>query len=953
MRDALTSSGRPSRRRRPSARPQPERLEERSLLSLTASALWGANSAQWNWATGGQRFEVGAVELDAAGNTFIGGSFFGTMNLDATHQLTSSGSRDAFVAKLDPSGQVLWARNVGGVAEDRVFGLGVDGAGNVHATGFITGRVDFGNGVTLDAGNRADPFAWTLGGGSGGTISAVNAVGSAAVGSFGQAIAVTPAGDAVMAGFILSPTTFPGPDPGSTADDITVQPTIGADGKAVSTGFVARLGAGGGFSWAVGYDTGGPNSADAVALVPVGNDPAGGVLTTGRFLRPGTTGDINAFVRRLDGASGATAWTRTFGGGGYDAGTDVVADPATGDALVTGRYVGPIDFSGDGKADVPTDVPVTSSSTFVLRLDAATGNLEWVRDLGARNAELSGTSGYTTNIGRPSIAIDPVGTGRLLAATSFQTVPGFPAVVAPSTTTFGGIAFNSQAESVDTLLVRLNADAGSVVEARRLGGSGTDVPTGLAARIGPGGQPVVALAGNFGNRGAATLNNASFTSGNRWLAGGSLGDAQSLYVARFTEQPVLNRPTTDFDGDGKGDLIVYDPMLSSIWMRPTSLGAVTRRLFGPGAQFTTGSNNRSPNDVPPQAITGDFDGDGLADVAVYEPDFSRFWTLYSDLNQVRTTGPGNLPTPVTLTSAQPFFFGPGSRFSPNARFNPIPLAGDFDGDGRDDLAVYDPTASTLNGSHFFILPSNPVNGAVPIRFGPTATAATTVPPVPLAADVNGDGRDDLIVYQPDTRQFYVRLSGATLGGAALPPTAAFPAQFTFPATAFPTTNRFPATPFAGDFNGDNAAEVGVYDPMGNRVQIRNGSFLFNGAASSNFVLGAGTAATASAPLTLGADDLNGDGKDDLVLYNPMTTRVTPFLNVASGAAASVIMGPANPAANRFPLTAPPAPNVARVSPYYRRPGPPPQVASLAAPPEAIAPPLAPTVTPRRRVLWKG
>jgi hypothetical protein len=962
MRDASFSTGRASRRRRASAPPIAERLEERALLSLAATQLLGSSSLVTFG--GPERFyQTTAVELDAAGNTVVSGLFAGTVDLDPTRNYpgnidrlaSADNTRDAYVAKFAPDGRVLWARRVGSEFDDNAGGIAIDAAGAVYATGFVTGsldnpatpavneegRVDFGNGFTLSVRTPAPdgrattaPFVWKLDGATGATLSAVGAQSLTRTANQGWDIAVTAGGDALISGVLRGATTF-----GAT----TLSPGAGW------MNFVARLRSDGTFAWAVGTATAlNTTSFDRVAL-----DRDGNVLATGNVVDG--AGNSNIFVRKLAGDTGATTWSRVVGGPGYDAGTDVTTDPANGDVLVSGRFMSGTDFNGDGKADFPT-FPVTESHFFAWRLDGATGNQEWVRDLGGR---VLSTSPGGFEIGRPSLALE--GNGRVVVAAPFEG----RANVATALGGAGGVAFNSQLgpldsdparqfASIDTMLVRLDAAAGTVVEARRAGGDGLDVPTGLAARAG---QPVV-LVGNFANSAnAANAANPAASSARFTTAGLALpvvtigGDssAQSIYIARFGEAFSGARPATDFDADGRGDLVVYDPMRSDIFLQPSTLGGATnRRIFGPGALFVPGSNGRAPNDVAPQAVTGDFDGDGLADLVVFEPDRSYFWTLYSDLNltQFPPTNPNQNPN--TLTGAQLFFFGPGSRFT-GARFHPVPLAGDIDGDGRDDLIVYDPMATI--GSHFFVLPSNPGASAVGIRFGPTTPdSAAAVPSIPLAADVNGDGRDDLIVYQPGTSQFSVRLSGATLAQDAGTD------QFTFPVGGGVSART---TPVAGDFDGaaDNKAELGVYDPLANRVQIRNSTFLYNGAPSSNFVLVPGTTGAA---LTLGASDLNGDGKDDLVLFNPVNAtapgrpRSTPFLNVASGAIGSLLLGPDNAQANLHAPTNPAAPARSALNPYYRPAATVPprsaRVATLAltTPTAVVVTPTAPAPTAMRR-----
>ena len=74
---------------------------------------------------GGIGFEsASSVAVDAQGNTYIAGA---TTN--------SVGDRDAFVTKLNPSGEVAYTSYLGGSGDDYAFGVAIDGAGNAYVGG--------------------------------------------------------------------------------------------------------------------------------------------------------------------------------------------------------------------------------------------------------------------------------------------------------------------------------------------------------------------------------------------------------------------------------------------------------------------------------------------------------------------------------------------------------------------------------------------------------------------------------------------------------------------------------------------------------------------------------------------------------------------------------------------------------------------------------------------------
>src|SRR5262249_53926331 len=115
------------------------------------------------------------IAVDRAGNAYIAGYFFDTVDFDpgpGIQNLTATPSQpfsspDAFVWKLTASGDYSWAKRVGGLSVDLGSALAVDGTGGVTLVGTFADTVDFDPGpgtlnLTSNGLLNTDAFIWSL-----------------------------------------------------------------------------------------------------------------------------------------------------------------------------------------------------------------------------------------------------------------------------------------------------------------------------------------------------------------------------------------------------------------------------------------------------------------------------------------------------------------------------------------------------------------------------------------------------------------------------------------------------------------------------------------------------------------------------------------------------------------------------------------------------------------------
>lgn len=345
-------------------------LTSNGFTDIFVVKLTGAGNLSWAKGMGGILDDYGqGIAVDGSGNVLITGDYKDSVDFDpgsGTDALKASGSQsNAFVQKLNSSGNLVWVESMGRFSADGGMDIATDASGNVYTVGFFGSKVDFdpsSSKTELSSKGDRDGFIQKLT--SNGGFGWARSIGGTMI-DFVQCVTIDGSGNVIVAGYYSDKVDL---DPTSGTFDVT--------SAGVSDVFAVKLNSSGSFTW--GKSMGG-SQFDLVS--DIAHDNSGNIYMCGFFegtadFDPGSgtaeltsKGDYDFYAVKLDG-SGNFKWASSTGGNSVDESYDLAVD-GSGHVLITGSFRGTVDFDpGNGTAE---STSLGKTDIFIQKLSQSGG----------------------------------------------------------------------------------------------------------------------------------------------------------------------------------------------------------------------------------------------------------------------------------------------------------------------------------------------------------------------------------------------------------------------------------------------------------------------------------------------------------------------------------------------------------------------------------------------------
>jgi len=409
-------------------------------------------SLYWGTYYGGSALDIAnGVSTNSAGNVFITGYTISKSQIatSGAYQTSEAGDYDAFVAKFNSAGNLMWATYYGSDSSDVANSICSDSDGNTYITGYTSSKNNIATTGAYQSSFGGIEDIFIAGFTSDGRLNWATYYGGSDFDE-GAGISIDPSGNIYVTGWTAS-------------DGLATSGAFKTNGPSIHDAILAKFSNTGNIIWATYF--GGTRSDYGQSVYA---DPSGNIFITGSTVSftglatagayqtsySGSTADNyigDAFLAKFSN-TGSLSWATYFGGTKAEYGTGITSD-ALGNVYLTGYTSSSNNIASIGAYQTSF---AGNSDAFLAKF-SSTGKLKWSTYYGGPDNDV--TSG---------IGIDPQG---------FLYITGY--TQSTSGITNSTVYQSTLGGSKDVFLAKFN-NSDSLIWASYFGGNNDDIANGIS-----------------------------------------------------------------------------------------------------------------------------------------------------------------------------------------------------------------------------------------------------------------------------------------------------------------------------------------------------------------------------------------------------------------------------------------------------------------------------------------
>lgn len=340
-----------------------------ATTSNTPFILKLKSNGDFLWVKSFDNISFESFSLDSTSDIIFSGRFTGTKDFNPsitdTTNLTSNGSGDFFLLKLDTNGDFVWVKQIGASLNERLCHATVDTSDNIIMTGSFAGTVDFNpdtSGIfSLNSLGGEDFFILKLD--TTGSFIWAKQIGASST-IYGSSV-ITDSSNNIYASGTFEAASAPGVDfdPGTNTHYL--------NSYFFGDPFALKLNANGDFIWAEDVFSVPASGSDSFSIEDIALDATNNLFLVGNGWFPGL--GPRTFIEKISSSGNLEFFEFLDGTGGNSAKGITLGD--AGDLFISGYYDepdydAPLNFSFN---DIPiTLYPNGAPSSFLMRLASTT-----------------------------------------------------------------------------------------------------------------------------------------------------------------------------------------------------------------------------------------------------------------------------------------------------------------------------------------------------------------------------------------------------------------------------------------------------------------------------------------------------------------------------------------------------------------------------------------------------